>query len=60
MEFLGYVSSSNVKPLYLVHVDGSDKESKVLLGETCDEGHPSGDFKGAKGYHKDTHPNTHP
>lgn len=45
---------------YLVHVDGSDKESKVLLGETCDEGHPGGDFEGAKGDHKDTHPNTHP
>lgn len=45
---------------YLVHVDGSDKESKVLLGETCDEGHPSRDFKGTKSDHKDAHPDPDP
>lgn len=45
---------------YLIHVDGSDKESKVLLGETCDEGHPSRNFKSAKSDHKNAHPDTHP
>lgn len=58
--FVWRVITPKKRNRYLVHVDGSDKESKVLLGETCDEGHPGGDFEGAKGDHKDTHPNTHP